>query len=102
MSGVTVTIEKLLEQEVDEISKAGEEKYIKPHTYSEELTYLSGKIDFYEGIEKEDLNKTDESKDDKEKPDKTAEVKQWHWDSVHSKLRIALSEVSVCLMFYLV
>jgi len=97
MSGVTVTIEKLLEQEVDEISKAGEEKYIKPHTYSEELTYLSGKIDFYEGIEKEDLNKTDESKDDKEKPDKTAEVKQWHWDSVHSKLRIALSEVSVML-----
>ena len=100
MDDVKVSIEKLLEQEIDEISHNGEEKYIKPLSLSEELTYLAGKIDFYEGFDKAGDDEPKESNDNKNKEsakDSSKESNQWHWESVHSKLRIALSEVSVML-----
>ena len=100
MDDVKVSIEKLLEREIDEISHNGEEKYIKPLSLSEELTYLAGKIDFYEGFDKAGDGEPKESNDNKNEEsakDSSKESNQWHWESVHSKLRIALSEVSVML-----
>ena len=100
MDDVKVSIEKLLEREIDEISHNGEEKYIKPLSLSEELTYLAGKIDFYEGFDKAGDGEPKESNDNKNEEsakDSCKESNQWHWESVHSKLRIALSEVSVML-----
>lgn len=105
MKSLKISVERLLEQEVDEINRAGEEKYIKPFNLSEELTYLAGKIDFYEGIQghhdPEEMNeedeKTEDSNSENKKEQKDTKHEEWHWSSVHSKLRIALSEVCVML-----
>ena len=98
---VIISVERLLEQEVDEINRDGEEKYIKPFDYSEELTHLAQKIDFYEGIQGHDSDledKGEEDKDDKLKKEEDAKNgNEWHWSSVHSKLRLALSEMSIML-----
>lgn len=102
MRSLKISVERLLEQEVDEINRAGEEKYIKQFNLSEELTYLAGKIDFYEGIqghhETEDIEEqTEDIKSDEKKEKEDSKHEEWHWSSVHSKLRIALSEVCVML-----
>ena len=98
---VVISVERLLEQEVDEINRDGEEKYIKPFDYSEELTHLAQKIDFYEGIQGHDSDleeKEEEDNDDKLKKEEDAKSEnEWHWSSVHSKLRLALSEMSIML-----
>lgn len=98
---VVISVERLLEQEVDEINRDGEEKYIKPFDYSEELTHLAQKIDFYEGIQGHDSDleeKEEEDNEDKLKKEEDAKSEnEWHWSSVHSKLRLALSEMSIML-----
>ena len=98
MSAVKISVERLLEQEVDEISRSGEEKYIKPFTFSEQLTHFAGKIDFHEGDEIQPSDK-DEETDETEKinNDDLKQNNQWPWEAVHTKLRIALSEVCVML-----
>lgn len=92
---VEISVEKLLEQEIEEISRSGEEKYKKPLTLSEELTDLAHKIDFGEEKEieeeKEEDEESTENKTDQFKP------KKWPWDSVRNKIRNALSEVCVLL-----
>lgn len=102
MTSLKISVERLLEQEVDEINRSGEEKYIKPFSLSEELTYLAGKIDFYDGLEnlqentEGGQNGEDEVASVKRKSEEKIENK-WPWENVHSKLRIALSETCVML-----
>ena len=103
MKAVNISVERLLEQEVEVIGRDGEEKYIKPFDFSEELTYLAGKIDFYEGIDGHTAAGTDEEENEEEESTeegaKKDESKQneWPWSSVHSKLRLALTEMCVML-----
>ena len=99
---VIISVERLLEQEVDEINRDGEEKYIKPFDFSEELTHLAQKVDFYEGIqghdsELEEKEEEDKKDDELKKEEDAKNENEWHWSSVHSKLRLALSEMSIML-----
>lgn len=101
---VKISVERLLEREVDQIGRNGEETYIKPFSLSEELSYFASKIDFHGTHEDvtpdEDAKKTshtEERKDAKEGDGKTNTESKWSWETVHSKLRIALSEVCVML-----
>ena len=104
VKSMKISVERLLEQEVEEINRDGEEKYVNPFNISEELTYLAGKIDFYEGIQGHDgdleeaesgIKKDDE--DSKKENDDSKQEDEWPWSSVHSKLRLALSEMCVML-----
>ncbi|XP_065062754.1 mediator of RNA polymerase II transcription subunit 17-like [Rhopilema esculentum] len=94
---VEVSVEKLLEHEIEEISRAGEEKYRKPLTFSEELTDFAHKIDFLgdEGDSTVQNGEDDEDMSDKKQDQSKAE--QWPWESVRNKIRSALSEVCVLL-----
>ena len=102
---VVVSIERLLEQEVREISRTGEESYIKPLTFSEELADLATRIDFHEGIdqfaendiEKEDTESKENDTAKKEEDDSKKVPGQNPWEEVKTKLRTALSEVCVLL-----
>jgi len=109
--GTKISIERLLERQVDEITHNGEETYIKPHTRSEELAYFASKVDFH-GTH-EDIGEENDEEPDKKKMHLNGEVKEngevegeekkdkdagkWAWETVHSKLRIAVSEVCVML-----
>jgi len=105
VKSLKISVERLLEQEVEEINRDGEEKYISPFNISEELTYLAGKIDFYEGIqghdgdlaEEADAEIKKEDENSKKENDDTKQEDEWPWSSVHSKLRLALSEMCVML-----
>ena len=98
---IKISVERLLEQEVDQISRNGEETYIKPFTISEELSYFASKIDFHgthEDVLQADNNShTEERKEQKEGDSDSNKESRWSWETVHSKLRIALSEVCVML-----
>eukprot|EP00112_Aurelia_sp_Birch-Aquarium-sp1_P015652 Seg3491.3 transcript_id=Seg3491.3/GoldUCD/mRNA.D3Y31 product="Mediator of RNA polymerase II transcription subunit 17" protein_id=Seg3491.3/GoldUCD/D3Y31 len=96
---VDVSVEKILEQEVEEISRAGEEKYKKPLTLSEELTDFAHKINFHGEEGSEMFKNGDVEIEDDEAGANGDQVKteKWPWESVRSKLRNALSEVSVLL-----
>ncbi|XP_065668338.1 mediator of RNA polymerase II transcription subunit 17 [Hydra vulgaris] len=92
MSFLKISVERLLEQEVEEINRFGEEKYVKPLTLSEELTHNAERIDFYEGqfIDIEDSDKSIDG-------DKNDVKQKSPWEKIHSKLRISLSEI--CVLF---
>ena len=93
MSYLKISVERLLEQEVEEISRFGEEKYVKPLTLSEELTHNAERIDFFEG----QLPEIDDDLDKLDEDDKNDEKQKWPWEKIHSKLRISLSEI--CVLF---
>jgi len=101
---VKVSVERLLEREVNHIGRNGEETYIKPFSLSEELSYFASKIDFHgtheDLLTDEDSKKNgliEENKDLQDGENKSNTDSKWAWESVHSKLRIALSEVCVML-----
>ncbi|XP_022101290.1 mediator of RNA polymerase II transcription subunit 17-like isoform X2 [Acanthaster planci] len=100
MDPVTVSIESLQEFQVQEVSLDGQETYTKPLSMSENLAKLAHKIDFTKP-EGEEVESTlaDEEKDAKKAEIKeesaTVQAVQWPWESVHSKLRLALTEISV-------
>lgn len=103
---VKVSVERLLEREVDQIGRNGEETYIKPFSLSEELSYFASKIDFHgthENVPKEDESQKNnpigvgEKKQAEQPEGESNKETKWPWESVHSKLRIALSEVCVML-----
>ncbi|XP_038046078.1 mediator of RNA polymerase II transcription subunit 17-like isoform X2 [Patiria miniata] len=100
MDSVTVSIESLQEFQVQEVSLDGQETYTKPLSMSESLAKLAHKIDFT----KPEGEEIDGALADEDKDTKKADVKeespavqavQWPWESVHSKLRCALTEISV-------
>ena len=109
--GTKISIERLLERQVDEITHNGEETYINPHTRSEELAFFASKIDFHgthediggdgEGEGEKDGGKVQQLKENGEggegEEKKEKEAGRWMWETVHSKLRIAVSEVCVML-----
>eukprot|EP00794_Sanderia_malayensis_P020138 gene20138-22111_t len=93
---IDISVEKMLEQEIEEISRTGEEKYKKPMTLSEELIDFAHKIDF---LKEEEVILEDEHTDNNtpEKKTESSEAVKWPWESVRNKLRDALSEVGVLL-----
>lgn len=92
---VPIRIEPIDEYKIQEITYDGQEKYIPPLSMSENLSQLIQKIDFSQPI--------DELKDELEQGDDgpTAEAKNiqagssWPFDSMRSKLRLALTEICV-------
>lgn len=92
---VPIRIEPTDEYKIQEITYDGQEKYIPPLSMSENLSQLIQKIDFNQPIEelREELQGSEDGP--------TAEAKNmqagssWPFDSMRSKLRLALTEICV-------
>lgn len=92
---VPIRIEPTDEYKIQEITYDGQEKYIPPLSMSENLSQLIQKIDFSQPIDelKEELEQGDDGP--------TIEAKNmqagssWPFDSMRSKLRLALTEICV-------
>lgn len=89
---VDIAIESLLESEVEEISRDGQEKYVPQLSMSEKLAKLAHKIDFLSDVKG---HKEDVEKEDDEKSLVTFQPSLWPWDSVRENLRKSLTEVCV-------
>ncbi|CAH3016147.1 unnamed protein product, partial [Porites evermanni] len=90
---VDIAIESLLESEVEEISRDGQEKYVPQLSMSEKLAKLAHKIDFLS-----DVKGHEEEKDEQEEEEKslvTFQPSLWPWDSVRENLRKSLTEICV-------
>ncbi|KAL3225113.1 hypothetical protein MRX96_004694 [Rhipicephalus microplus] len=84
-SSVAVCVEACQEYQVQEITYDGQEVYVQPCSMSENLTKLAQKIDFGQAA--------DEQQSSVEKA--SFQPSLWPWDSVRTKLRSSLMEVSV-------
>lgn len=103
-TGLTLSVESLQEFQVQEIGLDGQETYAKPLSMSENLAKLAHKIDFSEDNDDKKGDETRPSTSVKEKEEKDskegvgtsfqAQQKQ-PWEAVKTKLRDALTEVSV-------
>ncbi|KAL9954998.1 hypothetical protein ACROYT_G042591 [Oculina patagonica] len=89
---VDIAIESLLENEVEEISRDGQEKYVPQLSMSEKLAKLAHKIDFLSDVKG---HEEDGDKEDEEKSLVTFQPSLWPWDSVRENLRKSLTEVCV-------
>ncbi|KAJ7365370.1 Mediator of RNA polymerase II transcription subunit 17 [Desmophyllum pertusum] len=89
---VDIAIESLLENEVEEISRDGQEKYVPQLSMSEKLAKLAHKIDFLSDVKG---HGEDADKEDEEKSLVTFQPSLWPWDSVRENLRKSLTEVCV-------
>ncbi|XP_070578830.1 mediator of RNA polymerase II transcription subunit 17-like [Ptychodera flava] len=98
-NGVKVSVEAVLENQIQEVSLDGQETYVAPLSMSENLTKLAHRIDFNknddddESVEKEKAD--DKVEEEIGKEPTTFQPPQWPWESVRNKLRTALTEVSV-------
>ncbi|KAI0208048.1 Mediator of RNA polymerase II transcription subunit 17 [Lamellibrachia satsuma] len=96
-SDVAVSIEAIDECQIQEITLDGQEIYIHPLSMSENLTKLAHKIDFTQ--DQCDGKNYTSSEGDKPNEDESAvtpfQPSLWPWDSVRTKLRMALTEMSV-------
>lgn len=97
---VPIRIEPTDEYKIQEITYDGQEKYIPPLSMSENLTQLIQKIDFNQPIDelKEELEQTcgDEGDDTSQKSHPPiSSFTSWPFDSMRTKLRIALTEICV-------
>ncbi|XP_002732468.3 mediator of RNA polymerase II transcription subunit 17-like, partial [Saccoglossus kowalevskii] len=89
-SGVKVSVEPVLEHQIQEVALDGQETYVTPLSMSENLTKLAHKIDF--GKSDEDEVSGEKEKDEELTP---FQPPQWPWESVRNKLRNAFTEVCV-------
>ncbi|XP_068683703.1 mediator of RNA polymerase II transcription subunit 17-like [Montipora foliosa] len=89
---VGIAIESLLEHEVEEISRDGQEKYVPQLSMSEMLAKLASKIDFLSDVKG---HEDDKNKEDEEKSLVTFQPSLWPWDSVRENLRKSLTEICV-------
>ncbi|XP_041352687.1 mediator of RNA polymerase II transcription subunit 17-like [Gigantopelta aegis] len=97
--GINVSVEAVLENQVQEVTLDGQEKYVQPLSMSENLSKLAHKIDFYKD-ESEGKGKPTSEGEKAEEDDKTLATFQpslWPWDSVRNKLKAALTELKVLL-----
>ncbi|XP_064623431.1 mediator of RNA polymerase II transcription subunit 17-like isoform X2 [Lineus longissimus] len=96
---VRVSVETVLENQVQEIALDGTELYVQPLSMSENLTKLAHKIDFYkdESAEKGKATSEGEKENEEEKALAKFQPSLWPWDSVRNKIKASLSEVSVLL-----
>lgn len=85
---VSVCVEACQEYQVQEITYDGQEVYVQPCSMSENLTKLAQKIDFGQAAE-------EQAAAEKAAEKAAFQPSLWPWDSVRSKLRQALTEVSV-------
>ncbi|XP_064484913.1 mediator of RNA polymerase II transcription subunit 17-like isoform X2 [Ornithodoros turicata] len=93
-TSVNISVEAGQEYQVQEIAYDGQEIYVQPCSMSENLTKLAQKIDFG----KTDGSSLDSAMDTSasgEEQKASFQPSLWPWDSVRSKLRNALTEVSV-------
>ncbi|XP_014776728.1 mediator of RNA polymerase II transcription subunit 17 [Octopus bimaculoides] len=93
---VSVSVESIIEQQIQEVSFDGQELCLPPLSMSENLTKLAHKIDFYRDESEEKGKPTSEGeKETDEKVLAPFQPSLWPWDSVRNKLKIALTEISV-------
>ncbi|XP_064602263.1 mediator of RNA polymerase II transcription subunit 17-like [Liolophura sinensis] len=96
-TGVGVSVEAVIENQIQEVTLDGQEIYVTPLSMSENLTKLAQKIDFYKD-ESEDKGKPTSEGEKEVAEEKTLAKFQpslWPWDSVRNKLKAAHSEMSV-------
>ncbi|XP_013784547.1 mediator of RNA polymerase II transcription subunit 17-like [Limulus polyphemus] len=95
---VNVSVEAAQEYQVQEITYDGQEIYTQPLSMSENLTKLAHKIDFGK-VDDDDsqdhLESTPNFCGEEQKELVTFQPSLWPWDSVRTKLRSALTEISV-------
>lgn len=96
-SSVNISVEAGQEYQVQEINYDGQEVYVQPCSMSENLTKLAQKIDFSntEGDAAGDSAMDTGTSSEEQKELASFQPSLWPWDSVRSKLRHALTEVSV-------
>ncbi|XP_052272599.1 mediator of RNA polymerase II transcription subunit 17-like isoform X3 [Dreissena polymorpha] len=94
--GVSVSIEAVQENKIQEVTLDGQEIVIPPLSMSESLAKSAQKIDFTEdGSEDHSAKTSEEETGDKEAA--TFQPSLWPWDSVRNKLKTAYTEVGVLL-----
>ncbi|CAN8000590.1 unnamed protein product [Ixodes hexagonus] len=93
-SSVSVSVEAGQEFQVQEITYDGQEVYVQPCSMSENLTKLAQKIDFGKAAG-DTSGDVPDSPAEEQKELASFQPSLWPWDSVRSKLRNALTEVSV-------
>ncbi|XP_033112199.1 mediator of RNA polymerase II transcription subunit 17-like [Anneissia japonica] len=92
---VQVSVESLLENQVQEVSLDGQETYNKPLSMSENLAKLAQKIDFSKEVDLRGIKEEEEEDEDKADGTTSFQHPQWPWESVRNKLRTAFTEISV-------
>ncbi|XP_048259239.1 mediator of RNA polymerase II transcription subunit 17-like isoform X1 [Haliotis rufescens] len=99
LAGVTVTVEPVLEHQIQEVKLDGQEVYVPPLSMSENLSKLAHKIDFYKDESEGKGKPTSEGEKDgdEEKVLAPFQPSLWPWDSVRNKLKSSLTEISVLL-----
>ncbi|KAL5008035.1 hypothetical protein ScPMuIL_013616 [Solemya velum] len=98
VAGVNVSVEAVLENQIQEVSLDGQEIYVPPLSMSENLTKQAHKIDFYRDETEEKGKPASEGEQDSgEKTLTPFQPSLWPWDSVRNKLKAAFTEVSVLL-----
>ncbi|XP_052769544.1 mediator of RNA polymerase II transcription subunit 17-like isoform X1 [Mya arenaria] len=95
-SGVTVSIEAVHENQIQEVSLDGHETVIPPLSMSECLAKSAQKIDFGEEDEGIEGKQTSEE-GTTEKEESAFQPSLWPWDSVRNKLKTSLTEIGVLL-----
>ncbi|CAH1791453.1 unnamed protein product, partial [Owenia fusiformis] len=97
---VQVSVEPVIENQIQEVTLDGQEIYIQPLSMSESLTKLAQKIDFGEDTTGSGVKRqTSEIEGEEKEEEKTSAFQQptWPWDSVRTKLKAALTEMNVLL-----
>ncbi|ESP02795.1 hypothetical protein LOTGIDRAFT_111028 [Lottia gigantea] len=94
---VTVSVEPVIENKIQEVKLDGQEIYVAPLSMSENLTKLAHKIDFYkdESDEKGKPTSEGEKEEEDEKVLASFQPSLWPWDSVRNKLKAAFTEMCV-------
>lgn len=90
-----IAVERLLENEIQEISRDGQETYAPQLSMSEKLAQLAHKIDFSKTKQEGEENDVglDSLEDKSDKP--LFQPSLWPWDSVRNKLRNTLTNLCV-------
>ncbi|XP_060605410.1 mediator of RNA polymerase II transcription subunit 17-like isoform X2 [Ruditapes philippinarum] len=98
VAGVSVAIEAVHENQIQEVSLDGHEILVPPLSMSECLAKSAQKIDFgEEDGEEKGKTTSEEDTEDKEKEASTFQPSLWPWDSVRNKLKTAYTEMGVLL-----
>lgn len=96
---VPIRIEPTDEYKIQEISYDGQEKYILPLSMSENLSQLISRIDFNQPLDelREELDKStaEDADNETKKKSQLPTGPTWPFESMRTKLRIALTEICV-------
>ncbi|KAL4237228.1 Mediator of RNA polymerase II transcription subunit 17 [Mactra antiquata] len=98
LAGVTVSIEAVHENQIQEVTLDGQEICVPPLSMSECLAKSAQKIDFAEEDGEEKGKTTSEEETEAQEKESSAfQPSLWPWDSVRNKLKAAYTETGVLL-----